>query len=83
MLRSPISALEISFLIISFGFFLVTLTPSFLSSCGLGSGRRNILENREKIPKSTGISVLIEQFSCKNWLIKDGGCLSILSLSMG
>ena len=42
---------------------------------GLGSGRRNILENREKIPKSTGILVLIEQFSCKNWTIKDSGGL--------
>jgi hypothetical protein len=41
----------------------------------LGSGRSNILKNQEKEPKSTSISILIDQFSCKNWLIKDGGCL--------
>ena len=41
----------------------------------VGSGHSNILENREKIPKSTSISVLIDQFSSKNWLIKDGGGL--------
>jgi hypothetical protein len=40
----------------------------------LGSGRSNILKNQEKEPKSTSISILIDQFSCKNWLIKDGGC---------
>ena len=42
--------------------------------CGLGSGRSNLLENQGKAPKSTSISILIDQFSCKNWLIKDGGC---------
>jgi hypothetical protein len=41
----------------------------------LGSGHSNILKNREKIPKNTIISILIDQFSCKNWPIKDGGCL--------
>jgi len=40
----------------------------------LGSGHSNIVENQEKKPKSTSISTLIDQFSCKNWLIKDGGC---------
>ena len=40
---------------------------------GLGSGHSNILKNREKTPKNTSISVLIDQFSCKNWPIKDGG----------
>jgi len=49
----------------------------------LGSGHSNILKNREKIPKNTGISVLIDQFSFKNWSIKDGGGLYLLSLSMG
>ena len=42
-------------------------------SRSLGSGHSNILKNLEKIPKNTSISVLIDQFSCKNWLIKDGG----------
>ena len=41
----------------------------------LGSGHSNLLKNKQKIPKNTSISVLIDQFSCKNCPIKDGGCL--------
>ena len=40
---------------------------------GLGSGHSNILNNQEKILKNTSISVLIDQFSCKNCPIMDGG----------
>ena len=36
-------------------------------------GHSNLSENQKKVPKSTSISVLIDQFSCKNSLIKPGG----------
>ena len=46
----------------------------FIDNKGLGSGHSSILENQEKIPKNTYISVLINQFSYKNCPSKDGGC---------
>ena len=46
----------------------------------LRSGHGNILKKRQKISKNTSISVLIDQFSCKNWPIKGGGGLRILTL---
>ena len=52
------------------GFCAGTYSPFVF---GLGSGHSNISKNREKTPKNTSISVLIGQFSCKNWPIKDGG----------
>ena len=50
--------------------------PGLLNGSPLGSGHSNILKNREKMSKNTIISVLIDQFSCKNWPIKGGGCCS-------
>jgi len=41
---------------------------------GLGSGHSNILKKQKKTTNNTSILVLIDQFSCKNWPIKDGGC---------
>jgi hypothetical protein len=41
----------------------------------LGLGHSNILKNSEKMSKNTSISVLIAQFSYKNWPIKGGGGL--------
>ena len=40
----------------------------------LGSGHSKILKNMKKFPKKARISLLIGQFSCKNFPIKDGGC---------
>ncbi len=55
------------------GNFIATFPVNGRGPGVLGSGHSNILENQEKIPKSTSISVLIDQFSCKNWPIKGGG----------
>jgi hypothetical protein len=41
--------------------------------CRMIWDRSKILQLIENILKSTHISVLINQFSFKNWLIKDGG----------
>jgi len=53
---------------------MLWLSQVLLGCWVLGSGRSNILKNQEKEPKSTSISILIDQFSCKNCPIKDGGC---------
>ena len=37
----------------------------------MGSGHSNILKNQKKASKTTSIWVLIDQFSCENWPIKD------------
>jgi hypothetical protein len=39
----------------------------------LGSGHSNLLKNKLKTPENTSICGLIDQFSCKNSPIKDGG----------
>ena len=48
--------------------------PFWSGPGALGSGHSNLLKNKLKTPDNTTIWGLIDQFSCKNCPIKDGGC---------
>jgi hypothetical protein len=49
------------------------IRPSMVRKQAMGSDHSNILKNQVKLSKNTRNSVLIDQFSCKNWPIKGDG----------